>query len=107
MRSRCLTGNVSSIGPDELVSLIEILDVLIERARDAANSRDYITLCIRDAVLHLLTDTGTSPQRLLELCRAITLSLATEPTTQGEQRQALPLEQTAMCPLRLGRLERV
>ncbi|KAK0381044.1 hypothetical protein CLIM01_01620 [Colletotrichum limetticola] len=71
IRSQYLTGGISSVASEDLTSLIEKLDVLIEEARHASNIRDYITLCTEETVLRLLTDRGPISQKLLEVARAV------------------------------------
>ncbi|EXF78305.1 hypothetical protein CFIO01_00300 [Colletotrichum fioriniae PJ7] len=71
IRSRYLTGGIPSVAPEEVASLVERLDVLIDDARHAANIRDYITLCTEATLLRLLTDTRPISQKLLEVARAV------------------------------------
>ncbi|KAK1675971.1 hypothetical protein BDP55DRAFT_728323 [Colletotrichum godetiae] len=71
IRSRYLTGGISSLGPEEVALLLGRLNVLVEDARHAANIRDYVTLCTEETIVRLLTDHGPISQKLLEVARAV------------------------------------
>ncbi|KXH66823.1 hypothetical protein CSAL01_04793 [Colletotrichum salicis] len=83
IRSRYLTGGISSLGPEEVALLLERLNVSIEDARHAANIRDYVTLCTEETILRLLTDRGPISQKLLEVARAVNPFIGSQATDAG------------------------
>ncbi|KXH53152.1 hypothetical protein CNYM01_01873 [Colletotrichum nymphaeae SA-01] len=80
IRSQYLTGGISNVASEDLTSLIERLELLIEDARHVANIRDYITLCTEETMLRLLNDHGPISQKLLEIAHAVNPFLGSQKT---------------------------
>ncbi|KAL0781992.1 hypothetical protein CaCOL14_003327 [Colletotrichum acutatum] len=84
IRSQYLMGAISSVDSEDLRSLIERLDVLIEDAHLSANIRDYIRLCTEETMLRLLTDRKPISQTLFEVARAVNPFLGSQGIDVGK-----------------------
>ncbi|WYZ35253.1 hypothetical protein EsH8_I_001529 [Colletotrichum jinshuiense] len=71
LRNRYLAGDETGSGPQEVASLVNRLDALIEEAQEAANIRDFTVLVVEKTILCLVTDYSSPSKQLLELARAV------------------------------------